>query len=79
MFGFGQDEQKVDTSVKKKVEKEEYETPEERSAGRPHNVGWLDLLGDEEANGIEYDDDDSFYESDNWREIIQERQSNRQK
>jgi len=34
----------------------EYETPEERAAGRPHNLGWLDLLT------AESDKDPSFQE-----------------
>jgi len=62
-----------------------YKTPEDRSAGRPHNLGWLSLLGDEEmtagmpvsdsdnnTGGTKNDDD---FESDNWREVIVRQQA----
>ena len=49
--------------------------PEARAAGRPHNLGWLDLLGDEEVTGGFFDESqDEVYESDNWREVIAKRQ-----
>ena len=53
-----------------------YKTPEDRAAGRPHNLGWLDLLGDEELLGVgstEQASTDTF-ESDNWREVIVKKQ-----
>jgi hypothetical protein len=36
--------------------------------------GWLDSLGDEESGGGTPDEDDEVYESDNWREVISQRQ-----
>mmetsp|Transcript_15686 Transcript_15686/g.22973 ORF Transcript_15686/g.22973 Transcript_15686/m.22973 type:complete len:602 (+) Transcript_15686:1-1806(+) len=73
LFGFG----KAKPQVREKASKEEqeYSAPQKRACGRPHNVGWLDLLGDEEMNGgSSGDPEDEVYESDNWREIISNRQ-----
>ncbi len=54
---------------------DEYKVPDKRACGRPHNVGWLDLLGDEEMNGgVSADPESEVYESDNWREVISRRQ-----
>jgi len=55
---------------------EEYKVPDQRACGRPHNTGWLGLLGDEEMGLESFPDDpeDSVYEADNWREIIANRQ-----
>jgi hypothetical protein len=30
-----------------------YTVPKERAAGRPHNLGWLDLLNDNEGDGVD--------------------------
>lgn len=71
LFGLGK---KADAPKEKSPEKE-YRVPEARAVGRPHNLGWLDLLGDEEVTGGSFGDgDDSIYESDNWREVIAKRQ-----
>ncbi len=53
---------------------EEYRPPEKRACGRPHNTGWLDLLNYDEKAIESEGDDDEVYESDNWREIISQRQ-----
>jgi len=45
---------------------EPYDVPEKRALGRPHMLGWLDLL-DEDTNG-----DASTFESDDWQEISSE-------
>jgi hypothetical protein len=60
----------------KKVKESTYKTPEERAAGRPHNLGWLDLLGDEELFGEESPGQSATetFESDNWREVIVKKQ-----
>lgn len=58
---------KNDDTVKK-VE-EAYVTPADRACGRPSNLGWLDLLGDEEVTGVK-DDEKEAFDSDNWREVI---------
>jgi hypothetical protein len=58
-----------------KSSEQEYKVPDARSAGRPHNLGWLDLLGDEEITGGSSDkSDEEVYESDNWREVIARKQ-----
>jgi hypothetical protein len=71
LFGLGNKKE-----VKKvNAPEEEYSAPDKRACGRPHNVGWLDLLGDEEMNGgVSADPEDGVYESDNWREVISNRQ-----
>jgi len=46
-----------------------YVTPDDRACGRPSNLGWLDLLGDEEITGVKEDVNEAF-DSDNWREVI---------
>lgn len=46
-----------------------YKVPESRAAGRPHNLGWLDILGDEELTGGEAETErEEGFDSDNWRE-----------
>ncbi len=71
MFGLGpKPEEKKDQKT------QDYKPPEKRAIGRPHNVGWLDALGDEEMGGakVSADPEDEVYESDNWREVIINRQ-----
>lgn len=74
LFSFGQQDIPKELKV---VDKDYvYETPDDRKCGRPHDLGWLDLLGDEEMTGGSLvQEEEGFYESDNWRERIQERQS----
>lgn len=53
-----------------KVEKigddgEYYRPPAKRALGRPHEMGWLELLDDE----VPKSENDEMFESDNWREI----------
>jgi hypothetical protein len=73
LFGFGADKNKPQSNVPKEVQT--YKTPESRAANRPHNLGWLDLLGDEEMTGGESSSgSDDTFESDNWREVIRKRQ-----
>mmetsp|Transcript_8957 Transcript_8957/g.12851 ORF Transcript_8957/g.12851 Transcript_8957/m.12851 type:complete len:626 (+) Transcript_8957:300-2177(+) len=77
LFGFGQKaDQKAEEEKKKAIKKEVYKVPDRRACGRPHNTGWLSLLGDEELGvGMSSGDpDEDVYESDNWREIISQRQ-----
>lgn len=74
LFGLAKKPEEVKAD-KAKMADEEYKAPEKRQAGRPHNVGWLDLLGDEEmTGGFASDPEDEVYESDNWREVIAKRQ-----
>lgn len=53
-----------DTATDQKGE-EEYTPPKRRAAGRPHNLGWLDLLQDPSEEKV----NDNILESDNWREL----------
>ncbi len=72
LFGFSKP-----VEVKKaEIKGEEYKVPDNRACGRPHNTGWLELLGDEEmgVGAVPADPEDSVYEADNWREIIANRQ-----
>jgi hypothetical protein len=74
LFSFGQ--QDIPKELKAVDKDYVYETPDDRKCGRPHDLGWLDLLGDEEMTGGSLvQEEEGFYESDNWRERIQERQS----
>lgn len=79
LFGFGAaapEKQTVQTNGKAP-----YKTPDPRASGRPHNLGWLELLGDEEMTGGSLDakpsenGKDDIFESDNWREVITKRQN----
>lgn len=45
-----------------------YKVPDGRSIGRPHMLGWLDILGDEELTGGEDNKDKNNFESDKWKE-----------
>ena len=47
-------------------EKKPYVVPEDRAIGRPHMMGWLNLLGeDEELMGGKEEKEEKF-EADNW-------------
>lgn len=78
LFGFGTDNkpQPEKQSAAPGMESEEYKTPDQRSCGRPHNLGWLNLLGDEELYGENSSEEEAgdAFESDNWREVIRKRQ-----
>lgn len=64
-FDFGK---KDDKEKEAKVEEKSYEVPEDRAIGRPHMMGWLDLLGgDEEEGGI--DGKEESFEADEWEEM----------
>eukprot|EP00579_Thalassiosira_antarctica_P002540 CAMPEP_0201865888 /NCGR_PEP_ID=MMETSP0902-20130614/662_1 /ASSEMBLY_ACC=CAM_ASM_000551 /TAXON_ID=420261 /ORGANISM="Thalassiosira antarctica, Strain CCMP982" /LENGTH=665 /DNA_ID=CAMNT_0048390753 /DNA_START=10 /DNA_END=2007 /DNA_ORIENTATION=- len=68
-FNFGADKDPTDgVKETKKVEKD-YEVPEDRAIGRPHMMGWLDLLGDDEEAGITGDDKEESFEADKWEEV----------
>ena len=63
-----------DLSAQRKiVDDGPYQVPETRAVGRPHMMGWLELLGDEEITGGESEGDSSAeaesYDSDEWRVI----------
>jgi len=63
LFGF---------EAKSSFEKEDgsYSVPKKRAMNRPHMVGWLDLLGDEEmTGGLSKKDGEETFESDNWKPV----------
>ena len=62
------------SAQRKLVDDGPYQVPETRSVGRPHMMGWLELLGDEEITGGEGNksptkNDDESIESDKWQVI----------
>ena len=64
-FNFGGDSS---DSVENKLQEETkaYKVPEDRAIGRPHMMGWLDLLGDdEELTGANKEE----FEADKWEEV----------
>ncbi len=81
LFGFGAKPATPTVEVQKNDKKVPYKTPDARACGRPHNLGWLELLGDEEMTGGSLDapappeNPDDIFESDNWREVITKRQA----
>jgi len=57
-------------------DEEEYKVPEDRACGRPHNVGWLNLISDEEIfNEGNSNNEDEKFDSDNWREVTERKQA----
>merc|ERR1712127_875813 len=76
LFGFGSTKSE---EAKKAAPVAEYKAPDARACGRPHNLGWLNLLGDEEMTGgsgtSNAEGDEDTFESDNWREVIQKKQT----
>ena len=54
------------------AEQKRYVVPEDRAIGRPHMMGWLDLLGeDEELTGGDKEggDKEEAFEADKWEEV----------
>lgn len=51
LFNFGDDDKKLRTEPKDEREIF-YKVPEERAMGRPHELGWLDLLSDENKEKV---------------------------
>ena len=59
-----------DSSETKVEEPKTYKVPEERAMGRPHEMGWLDLLGDDEELGVDGGDkEEETFEADQWEEV----------
>jgi len=62
-------------SIKKevKVEEKRYVVPEDRAIGRPHMMGWLNLLGEDEelmgGNDEGTGDNEESFEADKWEEV----------
>lgn len=68
-FNFGGDSS---DSVENKLQEETkaYKVPEDRAIGRPHMMGWLDLLGDDEELGVSGEDNkEETFETDKWEEV----------
>jgi hypothetical protein len=67
LFGFdfgGGGGDPTDSGVKKE-EPKTYKVPEDRAIGRPHMMGWLDLLAEDEELGLKED----TFEADEWEEV----------
>ncbi len=73
LFGFsfggisaGDDKEKQEQSTR-------YVVPEDRAIGRPHMMGWLDLLGEDEELGVgvkeESETKEETFETDKWEEV----------
>ena len=57
-------------SAENQKEQKAYVVPEDRAIGRPHMMGWLDLLGeDEELTGGREDGAKEEFEADKWEEV----------
>ena len=54
-------------------EEEDYVPPDNHAYGRPINLSWIELLGNKEVTSARSGDNETF-NSDNWREVIQNRQ-----
>jgi hypothetical protein len=69
-FSFGggssNNEQKVE-------EQKAYVVPEDRAIGRPHMMGWLELLGEDEELGVDgvggSEQKEETFEADKWEEV----------
>jgi len=71
-FDFGGGGEQATATKKPDVEEKAYQVPEDRAIGRPHMMGWLNLLGDEELTGGNDNDDDNkeeTFEADKWEEV----------
>jgi len=51
------------------VEEKDYQVPEDRAIGRPHMMGWLELLGEDEELMGGSDDKEEAFEADKWEEV----------
>ena len=75
-FDFGGGGSKSSEIKKKPKKGAPYQVPEDRAIGRPHMMGWLDLLGDEELLGGDGDGEagdevekEETLEADKWEEV----------
>lgn len=69
-FNFGGDSSSSDSSSPKQEETKAYKVPDERAIGRPHEMGWLDLLSDDEELGVGGEDkNEETFEADKWEEV----------
>lgn len=65
-FNFGGGTGRGDpTDGVKQEEPKAYKVPEDRAIGRPHMMGWLDLLAEDEELGLKED----TFEADEWEEV----------
>lgn len=71
LLGFDFGAQVDDGAAKKenKVEEKSYVVPEDRAIGRPHMMGWLDLLGEDEELTGGKDGNEEAFEADKWEEV----------
>mmetsp|Transcript_8732 Transcript_8732/g.14379 ORF Transcript_8732/g.14379 Transcript_8732/m.14379 type:complete len:658 (+) Transcript_8732:95-2068(+) len=65
-FGGGGSPNPATRSAETQTKQKDYVVPEDRAIGRPHMMGWLDLLGeDEELTGASKEE----FEADKWEEV----------
>lgn len=65
-FGGGGSPNPATVGTDTQTEQKDYVVPEDRAIGRPHMMGWLDLLGDdEELTGANKEE----FEADKWEEV----------
>jgi hypothetical protein len=72
LFGFklGGNKPSPDSDEPKQEESKSYKVPEDRAIGRPHMMGWLDLLGEDEELGVDGEDGkEETFEADKWEEV----------
>ena len=75
-FGGGAPPNPATASARDTTEQKAYDVPEDRAIGRPHMMGWLDLLGDDEEltggdkkEGSEKEAAAETFEADKWEEV----------
>ncbi|KAL9185219.1 hypothetical protein ACHAXT_002996 [Thalassiosira profunda] len=73
-FGGGAQLNPATVGAEPAVEQKDYEVPEDRAIGRPHNLGWLDILGDDHLTGGEGEGSaakkEETFEADKWEEVV---------
>ena len=69
-FGGGSPNPATRGAETQKGPQKDYVVPEDRAIGRPHMMGWLDLLGeDEELTGVAKEGAKEEFEADKWEEV----------
>ncbi|KAL3799119.1 hypothetical protein HJC23_002247 [Cyclotella cryptica] len=73
LFGFNFGGSTADDVEEKPEQSKRYVVPEDRAIGRPHMMGWLDLLGEDEELGVAVKEGskkkEETFEADKWEEV----------
>lgn len=73
LFGFNFGGSSSGDDKEKQEQSKRYVVPEDRAIGRPHMMGWLDLLGEDEELGVGVKEDsekkEETFEADKWEEV----------